>query len=94
MEREAVEWEEGGRVLGCLRWFMDLSTKLVSTPRLAPYSNTNTSTCKELSVFGKTVYITLIARRSRHFAGARFLKRGINDQVSRSPPHSSRCILC
>ena len=25
------------------------------------------------------MYITLIARRSRHFAGARFLKRGVND---------------
>jgi hypothetical protein len=35
----------------------------------------------EMSVFGRTVYITLIARRSRHFAGARFLKRGINDEV-------------
>ncbi|KAM0751709.1 hypothetical protein T439DRAFT_313088 [Meredithblackwellia eburnea MCA 4105] len=34
----------------------------------------------KLSVFGRTVYITLIARRSRHFAGARFLKRGVNEQ--------------
>ncbi|KAK4705453.1 phosphatidylinositol 3,5-bisphosphate 5-phosphatase, partial [Phenoliferia sp. Uapishka_3] len=34
----------------------------------------------KLSVFGRPVYITLIARRSRHFAGARFLKRGVNDQ--------------
>ncbi|KAM0793180.1 hypothetical protein ACM66B_000653 [Microbotryomycetes sp. NB124-2] len=34
----------------------------------------------KLSVFGRTVYVTLIARRSRHFAGARFLKRGVNDQ--------------
>ncbi|MCJ1477734.1 phosphatidylinositol-3,5-bisphosphate 5-phosphatase [Lambiella insularis] len=32
-----------------------------------------------LSVFGRTVYITIIARRSRFFAGARFLKRGAND---------------
>lgn len=38
----------------------------------------------ELSVFGRTVYITLIARRSRHFAGARFLKRGVNDEVCAS----------
>lgn len=36
---------------------------------------------KELAVFGRTVYVTLIARRSRHFAGARFLRRGVNDQV-------------
>ncbi|ETN42162.1 uncharacterized protein HMPREF1541_04103 [Cyphellophora europaea CBS 101466] len=33
-----------------------------------------------LSVFwGRVVYVTLIARRSRHFAGARYLKRGAND---------------
>eukprot|EP00051_Salpingoeca_urceolata_P001074 m.38400 g.38400 ORF g.38400 m.38400 type:complete len:1456 (+) comp11181_c0_seq1:1803-6170(+) len=31
-----------------------------------------------LSVFGKSIYITLIARRSRHYAGTRFLKRGVN----------------
>ena len=29
-------------------------------------------------ILGKNVYITLIARRSHHFAGARFLKRGVN----------------
>ena len=34
----------------------------------------------KLSVFGKSVFITLIARRSRHFAGARFLKRGANEK--------------
>lgn len=34
----------------------------------------------KLSIFGKSVFITLIARRSRHFAGARFLKRGANEQ--------------
>ncbi len=34
-----------------------------------------------LSVFGKNVYVALIARRSRFFAGARFLKRGANHQV-------------
>ncbi|KAI9800318.1 MAG: phosphatidylinositol-3,5-bisphosphate 5-phosphatase [Piccolia ochrophora] len=32
-----------------------------------------------LSVYGRTVYITILARRSRFFAGARFLKRGAND---------------
>ena len=32
-----------------------------------------------LSVYGRLVYITIIARRSRFFAGARFLKRGAND---------------
>lgn len=32
-----------------------------------------------VSVFGRSLYLTLIARRSRFFAGARFLKRGTND---------------
>ncbi|PBP21894.1 SacI domain-containing protein [Diplocarpon rosae] len=32
-----------------------------------------------ISIYGRTVYITIIARRSRYFAGARFLKRGAND---------------
>lgn len=34
----------------------------------------------KLSVLNRTVYTTLIARRSRHFAGARFLKRGVNEK--------------
>ncbi|QIW99733.1 hypothetical protein AMS68_005251 [Peltaster fructicola] len=33
-----------------------------------------------LDVFGRSIYITIVGRRSRFFAGARFLKRGINDQ--------------
>ncbi|KAJ5098097.1 Polyphosphoinositide phosphatase [Penicillium argentinense] len=33
----------------------------------------------KLSVYGRLIYITIIARRSRFFAGARFLKRGAND---------------
>jgi hypothetical protein len=33
-----------------------------------------------ISIFEKKVYITVIARRSHHFAGARFLKRGVNNQ--------------
>ncbi|KAF2428996.1 polyphosphoinositide phosphatase [Tothia fuscella] len=32
-----------------------------------------------LDVFGRRVYMTIIARRSRIFAGARYLKRGTND---------------
>ncbi|KIY44512.1 hypothetical protein FISHEDRAFT_51229 [Fistulina hepatica ATCC 64428] len=34
----------------------------------------------KLTVVGRVIFITLIARRSRHFAGARFLKRGVNDE--------------
>ncbi|KAI9375653.1 SacI homology domain-containing protein [Aspergillus egyptiacus] len=33
----------------------------------------------KVSVYGRLVYMTIIARRSRFFAGARFLKRGAND---------------
>eukprot|EP00123_Amoebidium_parasiticum_P009413 comp19455_c1_seq1/m.22623 comp19455_c1_seq1/g.22623 ORF comp19455_c1_seq1/g.22623 comp19455_c1_seq1/m.22623 type:complete len:638 (-) comp19455_c1_seq1:1554-3467(-) len=33
-----------------------------------------------IDVFGRPIYLTLIARRSRHFAGARFLKRGANER--------------
>ncbi|GAB7346269.1 hypothetical protein MBLNU457_4994t1 [Dothideomycetes sp. NU457] len=32
-----------------------------------------------IDVFGRLIYITIIGRRSRFFAGARFLKRGVND---------------
>jgi hypothetical protein len=35
----------------------------------------------EIEVFGRLVYVTLLARRSRHFAGARYLRRGVNEQV-------------
>ena len=34
----------------------------------------------EINVFTRTVYLTLIARRSRHYAGARYLTRGANDE--------------
>ncbi|CAM6086971.1 unnamed protein product [Calypogeia fissa] len=34
----------------------------------------------KLSVFGRIFVITLIAKRSRHFAGTRYLKRGVNDK--------------
>ncbi|KAK7470217.1 phosphatidylinositol-3,5-bisphosphate 5-phosphatase [Stygiomarasmius scandens] len=34
----------------------------------------------KLTVLGRVVFVTLIARRSRHFAGARYLKRGVNSE--------------
>jgi hypothetical protein len=37
----------------------------------------------ELTILGRVVFVTLIARRSRHYAGARYLKRGINEEVLR-----------
>ncbi|KAK4741049.1 hypothetical protein SAY87_024637 [Trapa incisa] len=33
-----------------------------------------------LSIFGKDFSVILISRRSRHFAGTRYLKRGVNDR--------------
>lgn len=35
-----------------------------------------------VSVYGRSLYITLIARRSNKYAGTRFLKRGANFEVS------------
>ena len=35
----------------------------------------------DISVYGRPIYLTLIARRSKNFAGTRYLKRGINDDV-------------
>ncbi|AET37775.1 phosphatidylinositol-3,5-bisphosphate 5-phosphatase Ecym_2016 [Eremothecium cymbalariae DBVPG len=32
-----------------------------------------------ISLEGKSIFVTLLARRSHHFAGARFLKRGVNN---------------
>ena len=34
----------------------------------------------ELTVLGRVIFITLIARRSRHYAGARYLKSGVDDE--------------
>ncbi|KAJ7186236.1 hypothetical protein O6H91_Y537100 [Diphasiastrum complanatum] len=34
----------------------------------------------KLSIFGRVFSLTLISRRSRHFAGTRYLKRGVNDK--------------
>jgi hypothetical protein len=34
-----------------------------------------------VSVFGRSIYITIIARRSIKYAGTRFLKRGANFEV-------------
>lgn len=37
------------------------------------------SSFAEIAIQGRTVYLTLIGRRSRFFAGARYLKRGANE---------------
>lgn len=38
---------------------------------------------QDICVFGRPVLMTLVARRSAHYAGTRFLKRGANSEVSR-----------
>lgn len=35
-----------------------------------------------VSIFGRSMYVTVIARRSNKYAGTRFLKRGANFDVS------------
>ena len=50
-----------------------LSDELVKILNLSP----------DICVYGRPVYLTLIARRSNQFAGTRFLKRGANKKVSR-----------
>lgn len=35
-----------------------------------------------ISIFGRSMYVTIIARRSTKYAGTRFLKRGANFDVS------------
>ena len=40
-----------------------------------------------ISIYGKPVYLTLIARRSNRFAGTRFLKRGANFRVRHFIPY-------
>ena len=34
----------------------------------------------DISVCGRPIYLTMVARRSKEFAGTRFLKRGANDE--------------
>jgi len=34
---------------------------------------------EEIALFSRTVYLTVLARRSRHHAGARYLTRGANE---------------
>ncbi|ODQ79117.1 hypothetical protein BABINDRAFT_19924, partial [Babjeviella inositovora NRRL Y-12698] len=47
-----------------------------------------------ISIFGRKVYITLIARRSHHFAGARFLKRGVNSRGDVANEVETEQIVC
>ncbi|KAG6853214.1 hypothetical protein C0991_006117 [Blastosporella zonata] len=57
--------------------FQDQDTPCLSAPWLLPLVHGHVDQAK-LTVLGRVVFVTLIARRSRHFAGARYLKRGVN----------------
>lgn len=35
-----------------------------------------------ICIYGRSIYVTVIARRSNKYAGTRFLKRGANFEVS------------
>lgn len=43
-----------------------------------------------VSIFGRSMYVTIIARRSNKYAGTRFLKRGSNFDVSDRHPRTLR----
>ncbi|RKO96717.1 hypothetical protein CXG81DRAFT_9606, partial [Caulochytrium protostelioides] len=51
----------------------------LASPWAIPVIHGFVDQCK-ISIYGHILYITLIGRRSRFFAGARFLKRGLNDE--------------
>lgn len=55
----------------------DLRTALSDTKWVLPLVHGSWQQ-RNLSIFGKIVQLTLISRRSRRFAGTRYLKRGIN----------------
>lgn len=72
-------------------WFLVGILVLYSLPLLATsqffccHIKTKTATSltihTDICVYGRPIYVTLIARRSKEFAGTRFLKRGANDEV-------------
>lgn len=47
-----------------------------------------------IAVKGRNITVTIIARRSRHFAGARFLKRGANNQGDVANEVETEQIVC
>lgn len=67
--------------VGSFLSFMAMSTKLVRHLSCSYSSDHHNHLISELTVLGRVIYVTLIARRSRHYAGARYLKRGVNEEV-------------
>ncbi|KXN84893.1 Polyphosphoinositide phosphatase [Leucoagaricus sp. SymC.cos] len=48
----------------------------------------------KLTVLGRVVFVTLIARRSRHYAGTRYLKRGVNEEGNVANEVETEQIVC
>ncbi|KAG1761875.1 SacI homology domain-containing protein [Suillus occidentalis] len=57
----------------------DSPTTGINRPWLLPLIHGHVDQAK-LTVLGRVVFVTLIARRSRHYAGARYLTRGVNEE--------------
>ena len=54
--------------------------KSIKTARFSPQALTHGAFAQRTcALFGRVLVVTLIARRSRHFAGTRYLKRGVSD---------------
>ncbi|KAH7907384.1 SacI homology domain-containing protein [Hygrophoropsis aurantiaca] len=51
----------------------------IGSPWMVPLVHGHVDQAK-LTVLGRVVFVTLIARRSRHYAGARYLTRGVNEE--------------
>jgi len=60
---------------------MDMWIKQVSRFACKMDWDNNSFMTPELNVLSRVVFVTLIARRSRHYAGARYLTRGVNEEV-------------
>lgn len=67
---------------GRSRWVLPLIHGFVDQASACGVCIMHGELMSEINVFTRTVYLTLIARRSRHYAGARFLTRGANEHVS------------
>ncbi|KAG1797126.1 uncharacterized protein HD556DRAFT_275166 [Suillus plorans] len=52
----------------------------VRRPWLLPLIHGHADQAK-LTVLGHVVFVTLVAHRSRHYAGARYFTRGVNEEV-------------
>ncbi|SRR5258706_8805462 len=59
---------------------VDQASTSISFPSLLARSRfSNPLLPVEFTVLNRVVYVTLVARRSRYFAGARYFKRGVNN---------------